>query len=313
MNADARSYFEKFENLAKQFVGQQLREDGSLFIVDERNQYLITKHFKIAHLPLAALQVLPISLTPTLRIETNQDHAELWAWTAELVHNLEADVSLFKDEVRDQFELLIHLNLSHLGVTPRDNWHMMLNRLTRELAGHHVAQVIAYKFILSGNLSFPLLEGITRRKCSEFVTIDGSIKKAFSLSNGTSYSPGKGGRNWISSLRDELLLLHEKVASPELQDCMEEFKRKVSQFHNDGQQDGYQLIYDWRNEALHGEEFWITKYGVITNLICLILLHEIPHDVYSSKVDQIRQIVEWQKKTSRPGFGLRPPWSFYPP
>lgn len=325
MNERERQMIEQIKVMADKFVELGLGEmdrvihiegnrsrvylEGNIF-PGEYEKYRITTNYKITEFPLAVLQEIPIILTKTLQIQIDpHDHPQFWAWTAEVVHNLEQEIGLFKCEVAQQFWLLINLNLSGLMRPPMNKDIQFLNMLTQKLVGHHVSEVIMHKHILSANLSFPLLEGIIRRKCSKYVLADGTVIRGF-CAGGSSYSPSKG-RSRISNLGHELHLL-ENTANQNLKRAMNSFGNEVKKFDSSNNPDAYEVIYQWRNETLHGQEFWSTKHGVITNLICLILFHEIQDELYSSKLEGIKRHVEWNQSIGD-YWSTRPPWSFYPP
>lgn len=294
-----------------------IKPDGSIVFRKEQEKYLVTKNFVMPDLPLAVLQKLSIPLIDTLNLPRgstviNRDHVEYWAWTAEVITQLQTGkttnaTKLFTLEVIQQFGLLVHLLLCAVELSAREasktTWMHQRDRSTWFIKEFpHTFAVAINSHILSGCLSFPLLETIVRRKCREYVSLDGKVRKRFKGKRTcVDYGPGgRGGRaGRVSNLADELYLLEEQVALPRLREALNELSSKGL----------YDDLWDWRCTTLHGEKFWTTRSGIVAHVICLILWHEITEEIYNSKLNEIKRAIEWRKSIDAP----RACWEFYPP
>lgn len=298
----------KIRQLCDRYIELALRPDGSIALTAEHNKLLITRYFDIPNFSLEVLQELPVYLTQTLafprgNVIVTQDHTLFWAWTAEVVHQLEREIELFNGDITHFFGLLVHANLSSLGRAPRDRRDMNINSAIRLLVDNHVEAVITEIYTLSAGFAFSLLEKLIRKKCGEYVKENGKIKKDFKIKN-RPYEQG----GIISNLAHELHLL-EKIGNENLKKKMQMFKEKLRKAEEKPSKDAYNILKEWRNTLLHGERLFSTTTGIVTNLICLVLLNEIPKDLYETKKEEIKKTVKWNLRLGMP----RAHWSFYPP
>jgi hypothetical protein len=298
----------KIRQLCDKYKELALRPNGSVVLTAEHNKLLITRYFEVPNLSLEVLQEIPVYLTQTLafsrgNVIITQDHTLFWAWTAEIVHQLTRNIKLFNSDITHFFGLLVHANLSSLGRAPRDARDMNINSAIRLLVDNHVEAVITEIHTLSAGFAFSLLEKLVRKKCGEYVKENGEIKKDFKIKNRL-YKQGE----IISNLAHELQLL-EKIANKNLKEKLQMFKEMLRKADEKISKDAYTILKEWRNTLLHGERLFSTTTGIVTNLICLILLNEIPNDLYETKRKEIEKTVEWNLRTGMP----RAHWSFYPP
>lgn len=160
-----------------------------------------------------------------------------------------------------------------------------------------------------GYLAFPLLEGIVKKHCSEYVSLSGEVREPFEVPGRDSgrvktYAVGR----ICSSLRDLLWLLHAQVASEELRSDLDEQRAHLAAF-SDQDQGGFQVLYQWRNDSLHGGASLTTIGGTVLNTALLIALSQIRDNyetVRTAAIDRVRW--ELQSPTTS-----RSPWAYYPP
>jgi hypothetical protein len=159
-------------------------------------------------------------------------------------------------------------------------------------------------------LGVPLLEAILKRACATFVAFDGRVISAFSVptkqGNVKRYDPNGSFRNsQCSSLRDLLFLHSRDVATPRLRTLLDKFRVHLTSL--DGTQDPFDLLYDWRNQSLHGSTNVQTIGGTVLNLSLLISLFEIEQSFEQHRL-QILDHCRWEAQSQ-----CKSPWSFYPP
>jgi hypothetical protein len=178
----------------------------------------------------------------------------------------------------------------------------------------HLLETESNKWEISGPLTFSVLEGLMRRKNKDFANIDGSIRSNFDILDACgkkrSYTVGKSLNRVDDSLR-----CFEQVTIPKrgrtctyLSDIKKEF---CSFYPPPTSSDIYDLIYGWRNDLMHGHQYWIDRVPLLLNLICLFVIDEVDPTTYDSKKDGFKQHLNWCKKAR--ALGSRAPWDVFPP
>jgi hypothetical protein len=125
-------------------------------------------------------------------------------------------------------------------------------------------------------LAYPLLEGVVRRKLSQFISLEGKVLQEFTVK--TKRGPGLYGqrraktdclvkydpkrRRMINCLNDELRLLEQQTTSPNL-------RAKLLRLDNNGI---FDQIHDWRWPLLHGTLTASWHSITLFLLTCIILL-----------------------------------------
>jgi len=160
-------------------------------------------------------------------------------------------------------------------------------------------------------LAFPLLEGIVKKHCARYVGMDGRVVEAFEVAriDGTA-RPYRVGQP-CSSLRDMLWLLYDRVASEELRHDLDEQRIHLGAFASESE-DGFEVLYRWRNSSLHGEASLSTIGGTVLSTALLISISALQAEyesVRASAVDGVRR----EAMSAASGIDYRSPWSYYPP
>ena len=75
----------------------------------------------------------------------------------------------------------------------------------------------------------------------------------------------------------------------------------------------HDLIDSWRNDFIHGKEYWQNRTPIIANLICLLVIDEIDPSIYDTKLGGIRLHLEWKNKMGSYGVPNVIPDDLYPP
>ncbi|MGF1882073.1 hypothetical protein [Vibrio splendidus] len=249
-----------------------------------------------------------VLLLPGLNTFIVEDHVGLWSWGAELMLHMDSGV-FTQDEMELQklFETCARAALSNCNTKYYEN-------LSREeqsdadktkdlLISHHSKYFLQNAHLTLAYLSFPLLEGVCKKIASEYISMDGRVKKEFSA------PPRKEGQTprfykvgqTCSSLRDLLFLMYELNPSEELNLIREH----LSSLHTG--QDAFDVVYSWRNQSLHGSTTYQTIGGTIFNLVLLLLTTKFENS-YNEKrqlvLDHCIRISSWD---------VKPHFSYYPP
>jgi hypothetical protein len=170
---------------------------------------------------------------------------------------------------------------------------------------HHAKLMLQEATLIVAYLAFPLLEGVLRRACTAYLSMNGEVHLAFTVTkpDGTQKPYNLGSR--CNNLRDLLLLHHAQVASAELRTFIDELRGHITRL--DPAQDPFDLLYRWRNESLHGATNFQTIGGTILSFALVVSLYEI-RDAYQTRRLAALEHARWEARC-----GTRSPWSFYPP
>ncbi|RLI19052.1 hypothetical protein DRO54_09210, partial [Candidatus Bathyarchaeota archaeon] len=257
-------------------------------------KYLIIAHYNLHELPLQIVRRLPVILIKTHKAQNvNRDHKYLWAWTAQIISEASREIEFFKNngELLRQIRLLFRVNLMP-GIRLASTFPELVDFAT-------------YEFILSACLAFPLLERLLKTLCTEHIEIDGRVVKPFKIPSAKgliSYDGKKKKR--ISRIGHLLYLFENYYASTALKEALKDFRLTCAEVYEEGMGPyGYYFVDHWRNILLHGEEFWPTMNAALVNLITLIILHEIPSDVYYERREKMRENLKFQLN-----IGIRSPF-----
>ena len=100
-------------------------------------------------------------------------------------------------------------------------------------------------------------------------------------------------------------MLFNQVADQDLAQSLDTFRSHISDL--DDSIDPFDLIYQWRNQSLHGSTNFQTIGGTLLSLSLLIAVSEIKHD-FDNHRERILEHCRWEMQS-----GHRSPWSYYPP
>lgn len=259
----------------------------------------------------ACIGLSSVLLLPGLNTVIDQDHQWFWSWCAELL--CRSGSSYFSSEsdreLRATVGLCCRAALAGVYRNDRDGWERqrdqsknMEHNARAWVQGAHTA--LAY-------LAFPLLEGIVKKHCARYVGMDGRVVEAFEVAriDGTA-RPYRVGQP-CSSLRDMLWLLYDRVASEELRHDLDEQRIHLGAFASESE-DGFEVLYRWRNSSLHGEASLSTIGGTVLSTALLISISALQAEyesVRASAVDGVRR----EAMSAASGIDYRSPWSYYPP
>ena len=164
----------------------------------------------------------------------------------------------------------------------------------------HLLQVKYQKHLLTGPLSFALLEGLLRRKNSNYVDINGKVIKSFKI-NFIDYGVDFGKKQ-LNGIDDSLRLfetytVNDRGRPPE---GLAELKKEIIALYLQApNSDSYDLIDLWRNDLIHGRKYWSKRVSIVVNLICLLVVDEIVSNVYDSNLDVQHNLEQESLSSSR--------------
>ena len=259
----------------------------------------------------ALVSLSKVLLRPGLSAVVDNDHFAAWAWCGQLLVTSSARIFTNEQvEIRSLYEASIHAALAHCRKPTVGLAEWQEQRHSDSLQPHHGRQLLQQSYLVLAYLAFPLLEAVLKRACAAYVAFNGQVVSAFSVPSKQGspkpYGPtGSPGSSRCSSLRDLLHLHFTAVAHPHQRIFLDRFRVHLNAL--DATQDPFDLIYDWRNQSLHGSTNFETIGGTMLSLALLISLFEIEQDFEERRLKTI-EICQWEAQHSS-----KSPWSFYPP
>jgi len=248
-------------HLCEQWLSAVQPQGGGVTITTSSQQYRLLVNGLLPHaLTYPELQSAYVCLTRTLLLPSSaiviaDDHLVYWAWGIEValvgVPGLDTDPFTSHFHLR---ELLATIGHALLADTMGES---------RSPLGH-VFGLVSRRHTVVTHLVFPLLEGLLRATCSQYVTMDGSVLRAFDR-----YGPqGQKGKSRCDSLADMLRLFETAVGKPETRQALTETRKHLNQLRPSA--DPYRLLADWRSDPLHGNVPDSTVWGTVLDIALLI-------------------------------------------
>jgi len=231
----------------------------------------------IHHFPYRAVVHLPGLLTKIGGVQVTYDHFHYWAWTAEVLKNINMRTNSVERDIEDTFRLAVDFAVGRLSSVPINEQLRRENKQIRNLVSNHTQRAMSLSHRAATQLSYPLIEGLLRRLCSDFVDIDGQIKSGSAIlqMNGKEKKSGRA-----NNLGDLLYHFENRVAELETASVLESIRVEMSQFSDN--KSGYQIINSWRHPHSHGgERFSGAEHVVLLNIASLLVWEEIPRKEYN--------------------------------
>ena len=302
----------EIRNLCDKWCDASTTPGGGMAIGHQTEQFRLLANgivfHELSHAEVCAALVAlsKVLLRPGMNTIVDQDHFGIWSWCGELLLSPRAAVFAAQQrKIKSLFEANLHAALANCRkpTSSREEWHAQ-NQIEQQLP-HHARQLLQGSSLVLAYLSFPLLEAILKRACTAFITLEGTVVSQFQVPrrNGTlrEYKP----QDPCSSIRDLLHLHYANTAPAALQALITEFRSHI-QFL-DSSKDPFDLIYEWRNDSLHGTSNYQTIGGTILSLALLISIFEIAADFEERR----QRAIEHCRREAQ--FGHKSPCSFYPP
>lgn len=308
---------EKIKELCDSWCNSAQQPGGRIAIDGQSEQYRLLRNGLQFHelgfdqLVASISGLTKVLLLPGLNAIVDQDHFGLWSWCSEVI--LYRETHFFSDqeyELRKLFELCIRSSLVHCRKPPvsKEEWQQQV-QIDQQLT-HNSRYFLQESSLTLAYLVFPLLEAISKKVCSSYVSMDGIVTAKFNIPNKVGgereYDPnGRWNQKQCSSIRDLLFLLYIKVSNSKLRKSLDEFRNHIATLDNS--EDPFDVVYKWRNQSLHGSTSFQTIGGTLLNLILLIAIHKIS-DRYDFIKNKTIDYCRWEARSE-----IRSPWSFYPP
>lgn len=285
----------EIKDLCESWVSAIESNGDSIRVVGDSERYRLLTNGVSFHdlnheqLRAACLGLSRVLLLPRLNTIIHEDHQVFWSWCGEvLCGDPEAYFDHHEFDLRELMTMCCRGSLARRSETLEHNANEWLQRTDT---------AVAY-------LTFPLLEGLLKKSCGDFVTPSGDVLRNF---DGKCRTYKAGGR--CSSLRDLLELFSNEVASEDARRDLIEQKTHLLGFANPGE-DGFDVLYRWRNSSLHGQTGFPTIAGTVLNTAFLVALSDLPVDY-----DHLRKsaTARFDSELELSEFGSRSRWSYYPP
>lgn len=265
--------------------------------------------YRIEDFNQAELGELAVQLTRSLRGQINADHKHFWAWCTFLTIRFKRQIAAFGDkDWRDAFRSLVDLTLSSRKLRGAGSSYLELHQASLEYVNHHLLQTWMDKWMIAAPLALAVLEGLLRRKNGTYVDRDGIVTKQFQL--------GRRPYNINQHLNriDESLRLFDQNTIPDRnRPCtsLGSFNKEMLALYPGT--DAYDLIGSWRNDLMHGSQYWMDRVPIVLNLISLLVIDEIDPTTYAAQHADLQRAVKWNEQTRAILKGFRAPQDTFPP
>ncbi|EFD0645632.1 hypothetical protein FFW75_15645, partial [Escherichia coli] len=230
--------------MSESWLKKIIKKDGTISFDPNDDSFRLRKNGIIIHeLDFDRLMASIISTSITLAIPSqnggiapnltivDKDHDHIWGWCAEFVKFMRVcSRSIFVEPLMELF-----LTCSYAACMP-----------PVQKNGFITSYIDKSHFHLS-YLAMPLLEGVAKRFCEDFIDMDGKVKQPFEKLNGKFYKVN----DKCSSIGDLLLLVHNR-ADEQLKGALTNLNGIVETYNPMSK--AYYTIKDWRNSSLHGSQ-----------------------------------------------------------
>lgn len=271
-NSETRHYPLK-SSIAAEPKSFQANYFGEVLIGEEDKHFLTRDNTlpAITDLSLRNLERLPIMLIKILWVAISDENKEYWKFTYDVFTILYDGTDREIMSIKLTIRILFHLVLSSEGPMPPLNF---MKSITS--SNDHTMEVLNNSKRIAAFVAYPALESFLKFKCDSDIEPDGTVRKDQTIRD---YSPrnerdfyNKGDQ--CSSLRDLLIHFENNVADDLMKEQLEQLRGEISKLAEHPQSKIYGLIYQWRNTLSH-EATTDVKFGVILNIICMIIWHDV--------------------------------------
>ncbi|REA05781.1 hypothetical protein DEQ92_05785 [Haloferax sp. Atlit-6N] len=195
---------------------------------------------------------LPAQLINIQKVQITADHTTFWKYTAERVRDFDFTETPISGDVVEHFETAVSLVLVRSNATTDE----------------HVRKIVQKSDAVASYLVYPVLEGVAKRYCHEYVSEDGAVKEGKTV---VTYC---GDKEFGDEINQVGYLLHhiENVAgSDALREELYKMRVGVREFYDTDENEEYGVINGFRNSWLHGEDEAKAEYGTILSYTALLL------------------------------------------
>lgn len=304
---------DKIKRLCSSWKEEALKGNGSILIGKSEEYRLLSNGINMHELTIKELEVCCVELTNLLLLKSmntvvDWDHQFFWAWIGEVVNSKYINYFSQEDEreIQELFSVCIRSTLAGIE-NPKRNYEEALTYRKNHPIEHNLNEVKNNMQLVLSYISFPLLEGVLKKYCKEYVSLSGKVVKKFDILRGSNYKKIYKVGDSINSIQDLLLLVIQIVGDKSLVRDLKNMLDHIKGLNQQNSNDPCKIIYDWRNSSLHGETNYFTIGGTILNIAIIIILHSIENE-YKKELQSINEDVKWNIENN-----IQVPWSFYPP
>lgn len=223
------------------------------------------------YLPPRELAWLPVGLTYLLQIQLTKDNIEHWKITYEMLLEMNDEHDLIPPDLVENFRLLIDLIVHGDSIQSFDEIEI------------HKKNILRQSKLLATYVGYPTLEGFVKVVCSDDINIDGTLTSGGRIRrlgprNKHDYYE-RPAQHRCSNLGALLWYLETRVAGKDSMAKMKSMRQEIAELYETEVDEVYGMLRDFRNRSLHGQNQAKREYGVILNLICLVVWMIIYPDV----------------------------------
>jgi hypothetical protein len=209
----------------------------------------------IPELPIEILERLGTELINLLEQPISRDHKVYWEWTYTVAEELTRSRQLLSQELWGDLRCIFDLALCEMVGAPFS----------------HESNVTSNSHRIAAYLSYPLLEGLTKRMCPEDFEEDGTVKQNGRVERFHGEDAFYEVGSECNRIHEILWHLENTVANSVLKQRLTAARNHIGKFGDRPEGQEYGLISDWRNQLVHGERSAGVQFGVILNIICIII------------------------------------------
>ena len=284
LSAITRSY-DQYLDESNQGLGTLIQKgstggySGNITSVDCDFLLLFNKDLPMFHnLPYRVLLHLPSLMTRLGIGQVTYDHIHFWAWTAESLNEVNSDNDYLEKNIERLFLLVVDYAVGRLSTVPVNKKVREENAQISRLVSPHAQRAMDGSHQAATQLSYPVLEGLLRRLCNDYVLTDGSIKSGKSILKMNGEEKNGGRANNIGNL----LYHYENRVAPKETSCSLKAVRSEMANYSDSDT-GYKILNSWRHPHSHGGERLSGPEHVVTlNIICQLIWDIIPKSEYEN-------------------------------
>ena len=242
-------------------------------------------------------------LTKELKVEINRDHFFFWSWSSWIARYFQSQFlryspnidSIFRDDDWiESFLAMINLLLVRQNNIPPKGSYPFVSRLSNN------------RYLLAGPISYSVLEGLLRRKNSNYMDKEGRVLSNLSnLFISTTYRGTEQlhANKRINNIYQSLAIFEQHTIPYNRNDrpCigLDLLKQEALNLYPDLYGDFYSFIDDGRNKLIQGRKYWQNKVPILTNLICLLLIDCIEQSLYDNNIAELNTYLDFYKSRSQ--------------
>ena len=224
-------------NLCDSWMNAAQQPGGGLAIGNATEQYRLHRNgisfheLAYSEIKTACTGLSQVLLLKALNTIIDLDHQLFWAWVGEMLLSPRSTFFAHDELVlRKLFETCIRAGLAGISPPPksREEWERQRDR--SELIEFNTRELVLNGHLILAYLGFPLLEGLLKKVCSNYVDYTGTVVAPFVIPGTRGGSRKYKLKDKCSSLRDLMFLLYLHAADPDLCPRLDEMRGEACCF-----------------------------------------------------------------------------------